>query len=65
VEFNTKKFRLSIYQQHKITGLPPMRELTLTTYRSADDGGKQKNYSLQIGLTTFHLQWRSILDAAI
>ena len=56
---NCSKFRVSVYQEHKVTGLPPTRELRYTHYLSGDGGGRQWNHSLKIGLTTCHLKWRS------
>jgi len=56
---NCSKFRLSVYQDHKVTGLPPTRELRYTHYLSGDGGGRQWNHSLKVGLTTCHLKWRS------
>jgi hypothetical protein len=59
MEINCKKFRLSCYQEHKATGLKPTREMRFVHYMSGDNGGKQHNFSLKIGLTTFHFKWRS------
>jgi len=58
MDLNCRKFRLSVYREHKVTGLPPERELRYTSYLSGDGGGDQLNYALKIGLTTWHLKWR-------
>lgn len=59
MNLNCKRFRLTTYQDHKVTGIPPKREIAFVTYRSADNGGRQMNYSLKLGLTTWHLKLRS------
>ncbi len=59
MEINCKRFRFSIYQDHKVTGEQPKREVYFVRYRSADRGGKQHNFSLKMLLTTFHFKWRS------
>ena len=58
MNFNCKWFRLSSYQEHKVTGLPPLREVTFVRYTSGDNGGTQRNYALKLGLTTWHLKVR-------
>ena len=59
MNLNCSKLRLTTYKEHKVTGLPPVRELRFTRYQSGDNGGRQQNYSMKIGLTTWHLKWRS------
>ena len=59
MNINCRKFRLSTYKEHKVMGLPPMRELRFTQYQSGDNGGRQQNYAMKVGLTTWHLKWRS------
>jgi len=58
MNLNCRKFRLSTYREHEVMGVPPKREIRCVTYKSGDHGGRQTNYSLKIGLTTFHLKWR-------
>lgn len=61
MNINCKRFRVSTYREHKVTGSAPVRECRFITYRSADHGGKQMNYSLKLGLTTWHFKWRTAL----
>ena len=58
MNINCPLFRLSTYRDHEVTGLPPVRRLSFLQYRSGDNGGRQWNGSLTIGLTTFHLKLR-------
>lgn len=59
MDINFKKFRLSIYKEHKYTGLAPRREVKYTSFISGDNGGRQANHALKVGLTTFFLKWRA------
>lgn len=59
MDVNFKKFRLSIYRIHKVTGLPPVAELHYGHYLSGDNGGVQKNFVFKILYTTLHFKWRS------
>ena len=61
MHINFKRFRLSIYREHLITGFPPIWKFSYVQYTSADTGGTQNNYSLSIGLLTFHFKWRNRL----
>ena len=61
MNFNCKRFRLSTYKEHKVTGLPPKREFRYTSFRSGDNNGVQLNHALKIGLTTLFLKWRVML----
>jgi hypothetical protein len=58
MNINCRKCRLSIYQEHIITGNPPIREFRFINYISNDNNGIQRNYSLKILLITFHFKWR-------
>lgn len=60
MNINTDRFRLSTYSDHEVTGVPPKRRLSFVSYVSGDNGGRQWNGSLTIGLTTFHLKVRSV-----
>jgi len=59
MNINFKKFRLSSYQEHKVTGMPPIRAVAFASYMSSDHGSSQCNFSLKVGLTTWHFKWRS------
>ena len=58
MNINCNRFRLSSYQEHKVTGFPKNWRISFVTYNSADNGGKQRNYSLTIGFITLHLKLR-------
>ena len=58
MNINYPLFRLSTYRDHEVIGLPPVRRLSFVQYRSGDNGGRQWNASLTVGLTTLHLKVR-------
>ena len=58
MNINNKWFRLSVYQEHLNTGLPPVREFRLTTFHSADHNARQRNFALKLWLMTFFLKLR-------
>ena len=58
MNINCKKFRLSIYKEHAVTGNPPRSEFKCTKFISGDNGGRQINYAIKILFTTFFLKWR-------
>lgn len=51
-----RNHRLSVYKVHELTGERPVRELQFINYSSHGHGKKQCNFSLKLGLTTFHLK---------
>lgn len=59
MNINFRKFRLSTYKEHEVTGSHPMPEFRYTNYMSGDNGGKQFNHVLKVGLTSLHFKWRS------
>lgn len=63
MNINTKRVRVTIYQDHKVTGFPPRWELSACRYNSADNDGKQLNYSVTLGLWTLHVKFRLKLAA--
>ena len=59
MNINCKRFRLSTYQDHKVTGLPKRHQLYALWYRSGDNGGRQYNFVLRVLLTSIHFKYRA------
>lgn len=56
---NFRKFRLSLFNRRTVTGEKLRPELSFTTFRSADNGGSQKNFALVVGIWCLFFKWRT------
>lgn len=56
MEINTRRFRLSVYQPHKVTGEKPARSFSYGRFKSDNNC---VNYFLEIGLWTVFVKIRS------